>query len=99
MFNDVLGGSIALGHLDQGFFDFFTGNVVGIAQCALHEVDEFGFFDTDRINDVLQEAVGVINSNLGPGILAGRIAQSVVDNLINQFDNILGPALAGDDGA
>ena len=99
MFSDVLGGSVNSGHLDRPFLDFFTGNVVGISQEALHEVDEFGFFDTDHINDVLQEVEGVINNSLGYDILAGSIAQSVVDNLINQFDNILGPALAGGDGA
>ena len=98
MFNDFLGGSVASGHLDQSFLDFFTGTVVGISQDALQEFDAFGSFDTHVLNDFLQEVGGVIKSNLGPEVEAGNVAQVVVDNLIIEYDNFIGPALAGDDG-
>ena len=99
MFSDVLGGSVNSGHLDRPFLDFFTGNVVGIVQHSLHEIDVDGHpFHTDDVNFVLQEVGGVIKSNLGPEVEAGSVAQVVVDNLIIEFDNFIGPALAGGDG-
>ena len=99
MFNDFLSGSVASGHLDQSFLDSFTGTVVGISQDALAELDAFGFFHTDILNDFLKEVEGVIKSNLGPEVEAGNVAQVVVDNLIIEYDNFIGPVLAGDDGA
>ena len=100
MFNDFLSGSVTSGHLDQSFLDFFTGNVEGIVQHSLHEIDEDGQpFDTDDVNFVLQEVEGVIKSNLGPEVEAGNVAQVVVDNLIIEFDGFIGPVLAGGDGA